>query len=134
MNIKYDKDLIPRAKELRHNMTKQEKRLWYDFFTKYPIRFKKQKVIGSFIADFYCDEANLIVEIDGNQHFQEEDLQYDEEGTAYFNTLGIKVIRVSNHDVNTNFDGVCLYIDKNICEILGRNVHLEEGSGARSFF
>ena len=52
MSLSYNKKLIPRAKDLRRNMTQQEKHLWYDFLAKYPVRFQRQKTIGNFIVIF----------------------------------------------------------------------------------
>ncbi len=69
MSLEYNKKLIPRAKELRKNMTKQENHLWYDFLRIYPVRFQRQKTIDNYIADFYCHKAKLIIELDGSQHF-----------------------------------------------------------------
>jgi len=110
--LKYNKTLIPRAKELRHNMTRQEKHLWYDFLSKYPIRFQRQKTIGNFIADFYCHQAKLIVEVDGSQHYTDNGLVYDQERTFVLNSFGLRVIRFSNRDIDQNFDGVCSAIDE----------------------
>ena len=124
MNIKYNKNHTPLAKDLRHNMTKEEKHLWYDFLSTYPIRFKKQKVIGNYIVDFYCNEAKLVVELDGSQHFIDNGIINDEYRTIFLNKLGIKVIRISNFDINVNFEGACRYINDTICEILGRDVYL----------
>lgn len=56
------------ARELRRNMTRQEKHLWYDFLRSYPIKFYRQRPIGNYIVDFYCSEAHLVIELDGNQH------------------------------------------------------------------
>lgn len=72
MDRKYNKNNISFAKELRKNMTKEERHLWYDFLRSYPVKFTRQKVLGRFIADFYCSEAKLIVELDGNQHYEAE--------------------------------------------------------------
>ena len=99
------------AKELRRNMTKEEKHLWYDFLCSYPIRFSRQKVLGRYIADFYCAEANLVIELDGSQHYTEEGIEYDKERTAFLAQYKIKVIRISNLDVLRNFKDVCEYID-----------------------
>ena len=68
--------LIPFAKELRKNATKQEKHLWYDFLSSYPIRFQRQKAIDNFIVDFYCHQAKFVVEIDGDQHYTDKGLAY----------------------------------------------------------
>lgn len=71
LEYKYNKANVPIAKTLRKNMTKQEKHLWYDFLREYPIKFTRQKVLGKYIADFYCAKANLVIEIDGSQHYEE---------------------------------------------------------------
>ena len=93
-------------------MTPQEKHLWYDFLRSYPVRFQRQKTIKSFIADFYCHKAKLIVEIDGSQHFSEQGMAYDNERTNILKEFDLEVIRFSNYDVNTNFEGVCVEIDR----------------------
>ena len=99
------------AKLLRKNMTKEEKHLWYDFLNKYPVRFRRQEVIGNYIADFYCDKAKLIVEIDGSQHFDDAAIEYDNKRTKYFNSLGLRVLRFTNHEIHTMFQAVCDTID-----------------------
>ena len=71
MPLPYQEKLTPRARELRKKATKQENHLWYDYLKDYPIRFKRQKPISSFIADFYCHAARLVVELDGSQHYDE---------------------------------------------------------------
>ena len=60
MQSKHNKQLVPLARALRKNMTKEERRLWYDFLRDYPVRFSRQKVLGRYIADFYSAEAKLI--------------------------------------------------------------------------
>ncbi|MBE6535584.1 MAG: DUF559 domain-containing protein, partial [Ruminococcaceae bacterium] len=76
MQRKHNKDIVPTAKMLRKNMTKEEKHLWYDFLRTYHIRFLRQKVLGRYIADFYCAEAKLVIELDGSGHYTEEGKQY----------------------------------------------------------
>lgn len=61
--------LLSRARELRREMTPQERKLWYLFLRKYPVKFYKQRIIASFIADFYCPKARLVIELDGSQHY-----------------------------------------------------------------
>jgi very-short-patch-repair endonuclease len=110
MKTEWNPKLIGIARNLRRNMTKEEKHLWYDFLRDYPIRFRRQEIIGNYIADFYCDKAKLIVELDGSQHYAEENMREDADRTACFNGLGIEVIRFSNLDVVRNFEGVCTAI------------------------
>ena len=112
MSLPYNGNLIKTAKKLRKNTTPQEKHLWYDFLRSYPVRFQRQKTIKSFIADFYCHKAKLIVEIDGSQHFSEQGMAYDNERTNILKEFNLEVIRFSNHDVNTNFEDVCMEIDR----------------------
>ena len=69
MISKHNKNLVLNARELMKNMTKEEKHLWYDFLRTYPVRFLKQKVLGRYIADFYCAKAKLVIELDGSGHF-----------------------------------------------------------------
>lgn len=102
-------------------MTKQEKHLWYDFLQKYPIKIYKQKVILNYILDFYCDKIKLAIEIDGSQHYSEEGIQHDIERTENLNTLGIKVLRFSNRDIDTNFNGVCTTIHNEIQNLIKEN-------------
>ncbi len=111
MDRKHNKNIVPFAKELRKNMTKEEKHLWYDFLRSYPIKFTRQKVLGRYIADFYCAKASIVIELDGSGHYEDLGLQNDEKRTAYLEQYGIKVIRISNLDVLRNFEGVCQYID-----------------------
>jgi len=106
--------IIPRAKELRKNMTSQEKHIWYDFLVKYPVRFQRQKTIGNFIADFYCAKAKLIIEIDGSQHYTEDGVEKDSIRTFILNDIGLSVIRFSNRDIENNFNGVCQIIDETV--------------------
>ena len=91
--------------------------MWYAFLRTYPLLFLRQKIIGGYIADFYCAKAGLIVEIDGSQHYQDGAAEYDAARTEYFGSLGLKVVRLSNIEVNKNFRGVCEYIDKIVNEL-----------------
>jgi very-short-patch-repair endonuclease len=114
LNRKHNKDLIRVAKNLRSNMTKEEKHLWYDYLKNYKVRFSRQKILGKYVADFYCAKANLVIELDGSQHYQEKELDYDKARTEYLLKFNIKVVRIPNNEVNKNFDGVCRYIDMTV--------------------
>ena len=91
-------------------MTKEERHLWYDFLRSYPVRFSRQKVLGKYIADFYCAKARLVIELDGSEHYTDEGKQYDEERTAFLEGYGLKVVRILNTEIHKNFQGVCEYI------------------------
>lgn len=103
MSLPYQRNLIPRAKELRKKVTKEENHFWYDFLRHYPIRFQRQKTIGRFIVDFYCHATKLVIELDGSQHYTQQGLAYDQERTAILQQYGIQVLRFSNRDINTQF-------------------------------
>ena len=120
MDRKHNSKIVPFAKELRKNMTKEERHLWYDFLKTYPVRFLRQKVLGRYIADFYCAKANVVIELDGSQHYEDEDLVNDKKRTEYLEQYGIKVIRISNLDVLKNFEGVCMYIDNVVKQSLSQ--------------
>ena len=115
---KYNKDLIPLSRTLRKNLTKEEKHLWYDFLKPHPMNFYRQKVVGKYIADFYCPQANLVIELDGSQHYTEEGLKNDEERTAFLSTYGLKVIRFTNGEIRYKFKYVCDCINQEIDEAL----------------
>jgi len=116
MPIEYQRKMIPRAKELRKDMTPQEKKLWYDFLNNFPVRFQRQKTIGSFIADFYCYRAKLIVEVDGQQHYTAQGMAYDLERSAILDRYGLKVIRFTNREIDRQFMTVCAKIEQAVNE------------------
>jgi len=108
---KHNPALTNNAKALRKNMTKEERHLWYDFLRTYPVRFLRQKVIDNYIADFYCNRAHLVIELDGSQHYEEKGLLRDRIRTEKIEQRGLTVLRIPNNEVNYNFRGVCEYID-----------------------
>ena len=111
MQSKHNKQLVPLAKQLRKEMTKEERHLWYDFLRAYPVRFSRQKVLGRYIADFYSAEAKIVIELDGSQHYEDVNAEKDAERTAFLKGYGLTVIRIPNNDISRNFRGVCEYID-----------------------
>ena len=118
MSLAYNEKNIVLAKNLRKNATPEEKHLWYDFLSKYEIRFQRQKAIDNYIADFYCHKARLIIELDGSQHYTENGRQDDMLRTSVLEGYGLTVIRITNRQIKTNFRGVCKYIDRVVQEIL----------------
>ena len=114
--IKKNNELLTIAKNLRYHMTSQEKRLWYDFLRNYPIKIYRQRIIDNFVADFYCYQARLVIELDGSQHCTPEGKLNDAERTAILERYGLQVMRFSNRDVDDKFEGVCSKIDKTIME------------------
>ena len=114
--MRHNTKLTRCAQNLRKNMTKEERRLWYEYLHNYPFRFRRQVTFGSYILDFYCSAAKLAVELDGTQHYEAREQRYDAERTAYLNRVGIAVLRFSNLDVLHNLNGVCQVIDMTVME------------------
>ena len=120
MKYNHNKSLVNIGRMLRKNMTKEERHLWYDFLRGYTVRFIRQKIIGNYIVDFYCATANLVIELDGSQHFEAEIINKDKERTKYLESQGLKVIRIPNNDINNNFRGVCEFIDDEVLKSLSQ--------------
>ena len=114
MFLPYNKKLNPAVRSLRKEMTPQEKCLWYDYLCDYPIKFYRQRVISNFIVDFYCPHAKLVIELDGSQHYIEDNIIYDNERTMILESLGIRVLRFPNGDIDKNFKNVCKIIHENV--------------------
>ena len=103
--------LTPLAQNLRKNQTKEEARLWYQFLRKYDVRFRRQFPYGPYIVDFYCAKAKIVVELDGSQHYDPETKKKDMQRSAFLEAQGLKILRFSNAEVNTQFQQVCEAID-----------------------
>ena len=103
----YRKSNVPLASELRQNMTKYERFLWYRYLRNCPVRFQRQKPIGRYIVDFYCAKAKLVIELDGSGHYDAEQERYDKERTAYLQRMGLNELRYTNLQIARNFREVC---------------------------
>ena len=114
MKIPKQNELLDNARRLRKDMTPQERKLWYLFLQKYPVKIYKQRIIGPYIVDFYCASANLIIEVDGSQHYDAEGMAHDQQRTEYLRALGLEVVRYSNADINARFERVCEDIHQRI--------------------
>lgn len=125
MNKLNNSKLTANSRNLRKNMTKEERHLWFDFLKSLPTTVKRQKVIGKYIVDFYIASAKLVIELDGSQHYEDENIKKDMERDNYLENFGLNVLRYSNLDINTNFDGVC-------CDILNyiKNIKHDTSSGS----
>ena len=136
----YNATLTPRAQELRKNATKQENSLWYEYLRDFRPRFTRQRIVGSYILDFYCGAAKLAIELDGSQHFEPEAMEYDKIRTKFLESLGIVVMRFTNVDIDRSFEGVCITITNQVNALLGQPPPSadgtpfvsEEGSGVAS--
>ena len=107
----YNKSNVNLSRILRKNMTRHEKKLWYMFLNKYPIRFQRQKPIGNYIADFYCAKSKLVIELDGSGHFLPNQVLKDRIRTERLEEMDLTVIRIDNQDIDKNFYNVCEYLD-----------------------
>jgi len=110
-----------RAQELRREMTAEERHLYYDYFKHLSVTVKRQRPFGYYIADFYIAKANLIVELDGAQHYEADGKAWDLERDRFFTEQGILVLRYTNADINQRFRAVCEDI----------TLHIEKRSGER---
>ncbi len=112
MRILRNHNLLPRAKELRKNMTPQERKLWYLFLRTYPVRIYRQRILGSFIADFYCAAARLVIEIDGSQHATPSGAAHDADRARILRNNDLAILRFTNHEIDRHFQAVCQTIDR----------------------
>ena len=109
---KHNPELTGNARQLRKNMTLEERILWYQYLRNYPVKFYRQRVLGNYIADFYCAKARLVVELDGSQHYEAAGLAYDRLRTERLEEFDLTVLRVPNNEVKRNLRGVCEAIDE----------------------
>ncbi len=116
MTIPKDNSQLENARHLRRQMTPHERKLWYLFLRKYPVKIYKQRIIGHFIVDFYCASAKLVIEVDGSQHYEPQAIAYDSERSTFLTAHGLEVLRFSNRDIDRNFRDVCEQIDRTIRE------------------
>ena len=114
MAIPKDDAQLKNARRLRRELTPHERKLWYLFLRDYPVKIYKQRIIGSFIVDFYCASANLVIELDGTQHYEPQGIHYDAERSQFLMSLGLEILRFSNRDIDRDFRGVCTQIDLTI--------------------
>ena len=114
MNHLHNPKLTNSAQKLRRNMTKEEKRLWYDFLKGLPVTVYRQKVIENYIVDFAIPARKLVIEVDGSQHFEIEGEGKDKARDQRLCDLGYRVLRVSNLDIHRRFKDVCAEIERYI--------------------
>lgn len=114
MILPYDKRLKSNARVLRGNKTDAEQKLWNRLRRKQinGWQFYRQKPLGTYIVDFYCAAANLVVELDGSQHFKPEHQLKDQQRDAYLAALGLRVLRFDNRQVLLETDAVVEYISR----------------------
>ena len=110
-----NRELKAFAVKMRKNQTDEENKVWYQVLKGRVPKFHRQRIIGNYIVDFYCPKLKLIIEIDGYQHFYEENREYDNKRTEYLEKLGYRVLRFENTEVNKDIEEV-RYIINNVCE------------------
>ena len=116
MVIPKDNSKLEKAKSLRREMTPHERKLWYLFLRKYPIKIYKQRIIDRYIVDFYCASARLVIELDGTQHYEEQGSANDARRTEVLESYGLQVVRYSNREIDREFNAVCEDIHRIIQE------------------
>ena len=107
MDNRRNHKLVENARNLRREMTKEERHLWYDYLRNHPAKFRRQAVFGKYIADFYCAKAKLVIELDGSQHYDFPGKQADGIRDQFLREQGFTVLRYANSDIDKNFRGVC---------------------------
>jgi len=107
---KVDPAKVQRAKELRRQMTKEERILWQRLRGNrlHGLHFRRQQIIDGFIVDFYCHAAGLVVEVDGEVHQQQA--AYDAERDRILSARGLRIVRIKNEEVTQNLLGVLSHI------------------------
>ena len=97
-----------KARKLRQNLTEQEAVMWHLLRNRglNGYKFRRQYPIGSYVVDFVCRELKLIIELDGGQHNEPENIEYDKKRTQYLNEKGYKVVRFWNNEIDENLEGV----------------------------
>ncbi|MCI5763669.1 endonuclease domain-containing protein [Actinobacillus porcinus] len=115
----YSRDLKPLSQKLRSTQTEAERKLWQRINRDQLLgfRFNRQKPLLSYIVDFYCLKAKLVIELDGSQHYEPDYQEKDRLRDAELNSLGFTVMRFDNHSVMTNIDGVVEAIYQYLSEI-----------------
>jgi len=123
MHYGASKTIFQFAKALRKNMTEAEKVIWERVCNnQLGIRIRRQHPIDNYIADYYCHELKLVIEIDGGIHLSEENQQHDKTREAGLNEYGIEIIRFTNEEVSKEIDIVIEKILLKINELKKRQI------------
>ena len=98
--------MLETARALRREMTPQEHKLWYAFLKDYPIKIYKQRIIVSYIVDFYCAKVKLVIELDGPIHKHEQNIQHDTNRDERLKSYGLEILRIPNAKIDSDFGQV----------------------------
>ena len=107
MKYDYNHKLVPISQNLRKNMTREEKHLWYDFLKYLPVTVHRQVIIGNYITDFYIPYKELVIELDGRQHEMPDHRDADRTRDQFLMEKGITILRYTNEDIRKRFSTVC---------------------------
>jgi very-short-patch-repair endonuclease len=118
--IPYDSKLNVNAKRMRQNLTAAERKLWFEYLREHKYRFVRQKVVGNYILDFYCQKLKLGIELDGETHLGNKNEEYDKKRTEELKKYGIKILRFWNYDVLSGLGALQSIIEKEIKKALLR--------------
>lgn len=114
MSMQYKPYLKSNSQELRRNMTKEERHLWYDYLKTLSVPVYRQHMIGPYIVDFYIPASSLIVELDGSQHYTEAGREKDGQRDSFFEEKGLTVLRYQNGYFHKHFIEVCEDIGRHL--------------------
>ncbi len=117
-NLPYDPKLKDRARELRKNMTKAEKKMKIECLDKLNFKFYRQRPIDSYIVDFYCSKLWLVIEIDWNTHWSKKEIEYDNKRTKKLESYWLRVVRFTNNEIFENIEWVYLKLQEYIKPLL----------------
>ena len=114
--IRYRRDLKTRAQILRRDPTPAERKLWFEFLRSHSYKFTRQKPLGTYIADFYCAQKQLVIEVDGDSHFTVLGEAYDQRRTEVLAFQCVCVLRFTNTEVMQQFEAVCARIEEALAQ------------------
>ena len=114
--LPYNRGLKEFARELRSKMTEAETALWGKLRKRQlnNCQFYRQRIIANYIADFYCPEGKLVIEIDGSQHYSDPGKAKDKLRDKHMTELGLKILRFSAREVMENLEGVVEVINRGL--------------------
>ncbi len=132
--LTYNGSLKQFSRNLRSGMTDAERRLWSRIRRRQlkEYQFFRQRIIGSYIVDFYCPNARLVIELDGGQHYNDEGIEKDRKRDEVLMRLGLNVMRFSDRDVFENIEGVLERIFEALPEKIPLNPPFAKGGGTEN--
>lgn len=109
--LQTSKSTIAKARVLRRRMTPEEKKLWSHLrVNSFGVHFRRQVPFGPYILDFLCLTKRVVIELDGDQHYEREAITYDKARDEYLRSHNLTVLRFWNRELRENLDGVLTVI------------------------